>query len=132
MCKKPKITPEVIKNLVQLFNSKDESNIIIAHSILSNLDWNINSKRHKFIFEVFWYEYSKSWKPKGSLCYKFERKCAKILRNMGFKYTCQSSVEKLSNGITIEMYLTRNYKRKFRAFGKKYDPENWQKYYEYI
>lgn len=112
---KVKITVDVIKSLIELFDSESEDNEIIAFNMLNSLDWKVTNKTHIFYAELFWYHYLGSFRYKEDSCYRAERMFAfNVLRKMGCKWLIKS-VDNFDDAY----YLTKDLKRRVSRFIKK-------------
>ena len=99
MKNKNKVTIELLVNIIELFDSEDESNKAIAYCLLNQLDWNTSSKRHLFYCELFWYAYTGCFiTNKDDICYSFERNFSNkvLMKFKGFKMLTNKLIKSLN------------------------------------
>lgn len=120
MKNKNKVTIELLVNIIDLFDSEDESNKAIAYCLLNQLDWNTSSKRHLFYCELFWYAYTGSFiTNKDDICYSFERNFSnKVLKK--FKGFRNLSIRSKDPDCEGPFCLTNDMKNKTKRFLRKH------------
>lgn len=132
MKNKNKVTIELLVNIIDLFDSEDESNKAIAYCLLNQLDWNTSSKRHLFYCELFWYAYTGSFiTNKDDICYSFERNFSnKVLKKFkGFRNLSIRSKDPDCEGL---IYLTDDMQIKVKRFLRRYLNYDKRKFYSII
>lgn len=117
MEKKTKFNLKVLLDIIELLNTDEESNKLIAFVILNNLEYNFNSNIQRFYTEMLWFGYMGAYCHKVESCYKPERAFANtVCKKFKFKSTHDNHL--------FKGYVTYDLVKKAKRFARKYDAEN--------